>query len=330
MLYVVSIFPIILYLLLVKALDGFSLTGWRPTLLCLGWGVVSCALGYLVTGVCEQDLGVFLPLFEEFIKFAPLLVLIVMRKAAFFAEVLIYGAAIASGFAIPENMLYVASAPEFGIGDALVRGFGTALMHMGCTALCANLALMMMRLMEKWPTVARAAVSLLCLLPSSLIHYVYNLSLLAPMIQMVLVIVVMLPLFMLIYEIDGRLIHRWLDMCISNDVALFSAIRKGELKTTTAGEYLLKAKEKFAPEVFFDICVYLGLYLEVSIDAKSHMIMRDAGMDIPLTEEQKLRNREKIRELGNLRKSIGRAGLLFLSPIVDMKTTDSWAIDELI
>ena len=60
------------------------------------------------------------------------------------------------------------------------------------------------------------------------------------------------------------------------------------------------------------------------------MIMRDAGMDIPLTEEQKLRNREKIRELGNLRKSIGRAGLLFLSPIVDMKTTDSWAIDELI
>ena len=112
MLYVVSIFPIILYLLLVKALDGFSLTGWRPTLLCLGWGVVSCALGYLVTGVCEQDLGVFLPLFEEFIKFAPLLVLIVMRKAAFFAEVLIYGAAIASGSMSPRRRSLASVTPS--------------------------------------------------------------------------------------------------------------------------------------------------------------------------------------------------------------------------
>ena len=330
MLYLVSILPIILYLVLVKALDGFSLTGWRPTLLCLLWGVLSCALGYLVTSVAGLDLGVFLPLFEEFVKCAPLLVLIVMRKAAFFAEVLIYGAAIASGFAIPENMLYVATAPGFGIGDAMVRGFGTALMHIGCTAFCANLALMAMRLTENRALPVRGCIALVCLIPSSLVHYVYNLGLLPSLLQMVLVIVVMLPLFMLIYEIDGKLIHRWLDMCISNDVALFSAIRKGELHTTKAGEYLLKAKEKFTPEVFFDICVYLGLYLEVSIDAKSRMIMRDAGMDMPLTDEQKECNKAKIIELGTLRKSIGRAGLLFLSPIVDMKTADRWAIDELV
>lgn len=90
------------------------------------------------------------------------------------------------------------------------------------------------------------------------------------------------------------------------------------------------AKERFQPDVFFDICVYLGLYLELSIAAKSRMIIKESGMNIPLSEEEHQANCDKLVELRSLRKSIGTSGILLLKPFINEKAADNWVMSELL
>lgn len=267
---------------------------------------------------------------EELVKCAPLVVAVYRKRSAFFAEVLIYGAAVGAGFALLENILYVSFNADFTVLESLVRGFGTALLHIGCTALCATMVLMFSRRSMHSKLWVKFALSMASLIPSCAIHYVYNLFLLPPFIQMILTVVVIISLFFVIYAVDEKLIHRWLDMCISNDIALYSSMKQGQLHATRAGQYLVDARERFQPEVFFDICVYLGLYLEVSIAAKSRMIMKEAGLDISSDGREHEEYQAKLTELKALRKSIGTAGVLLLNPIVDMKSVDEWVMSELL
>jgi len=54
------------------------------------------------------------------------------------------GFAVGTGFALVENLYYLRLAPDAGMGTWIVRGFGTAIMHGGATAIFAVLALAML------------------------------------------------------------------------------------------------------------------------------------------------------------------------------------------
>lgn len=79
-----------------------------------------------------------MPLVEEVLKGIVLAWLIVKNKFRFMAQCLIYGAAIGSGFSLLENIIYSYFNPGMAIGTSIVRGFGCAILHMGCTALFAT------------------------------------------------------------------------------------------------------------------------------------------------------------------------------------------------
>jgi len=328
--YIISIFPILIYFAVIKGFDGFSLVSWKRVVVCLVWGLASCMIAFFAGNVIKDSSGAFFPLLEEFLKAIPLIVLIALKRSAFLTEAIVYGAAVGAGFSICENILYVSLSEHFTIGDAILRGFGTALLHIGCTALLSSVAILMQRLTSERKFFFRFAAALVAIIPAYAIHYVYNLFLLPELIQLFVTILLISVLIYLIFRLDERLINRWLDACISNDVALYKAIREGNLRYTNAGQYLEMARNRFNSDNFFDICVYLGLYLEVSIAAKSRMILREAGLDTPLSEEEHEKNRAKIVELSNLRKSIGTSGILFLNPIVNARTVDDWIIKELL
>ncbi len=328
--YFVSILPLVLYLALIKGFDGFSLTKWSRMVECFVWGLATCVICFFLGSIVETDSELGFPVIEELIKCLPLVVAVCRRRTAFFSETVMYGAAIGSGFALLENILYVYFNPQFTLGDAFLRGFGTALLHIGCSALFASAALLVNRAISRKPAAIKLFLCVFAGIPSFAIHFVYNLFLLPEMLQLVITVVLIITLICAIYAIDESLIHKWLDLCISNDVTLYTAIKSGDLKNTNAGHYLMEAKERFQPEVFFDICVYLGLYLEVSIAAKSRMIMKEAGVDCPIDDAQHKENKAKLSELASLRATIGTSGMLFLSPLVNSKAVDEWVMNELI
>jgi len=326
--YLISLLPMVLYLLLIKGMDGFSLARWSKIAECFIWGILACAICFFFGKAISYSEG--FPIVEELLKGAPLMAAVYKNRSAFFAETLIYGAAVGAGFSFLENILFVYLSPDFTLGDGMVRGIGTALLHIGCTALLASMALVFNRLSKEKSKAAQFLLGLASVLPSIIIHFLYNMFLLPVFVQMAVTVVLYIGLFIMIYSIDERLIHKWLDLCISNDISLYTSMKQGKLQTTNAGRYLLMAKDRFQPEVFFDICVYLGLYLEISIAAKSRMILKEAGLDTPLSEEEHKVSKAKIAELKELKKSIGKSGALLLSPFVNIKATDEWAMQELL
>lgn len=330
MLYLIALLPILLYVLCIKAMDGFSIASWKRLLGWFVWGILVCLALFGFARLTSWEFGFWAPFLEELLKASLLVIMIMRKRVAFFAEALIYGTAAGAGFAFLENITYVSVISNFSLGDAILRGFGTAILHMGCTALYASVAVTMARVLAAKHGLWKAGACLLSLVPSFCIHFVYNLFLIPEYFQLILVIAVMMGLFVVIYDIDGRLIHKWLDSCISNDISLLASMKTGHLRDTAAGEYLMDVRKKIDTEVFFDICAYLGLYLELSISAKSRMILKEADIKIPVDRKVHQENIEKMKELKSLRKNIGLSGLMVLKPIINEKAVDSWVLDELL
>ena len=330
LLYIIALLPMVVYVLAVKAMDSFSMASWKRLVPGFVWGMFCCGALFFAARATGYENSVLSTFLEEFLKCMPLVWAICRKRVAFFAEALIYGTAVGAGFAFLENIIYVALLPGFSLGDAILRGFGTAVLHMGCTALYAASAVTVSRVMAEKPFPLTLSACCCAIIPSFAIHYVYNLFLLPEFLQLVLVILLMTGLLIVIYDMDGRLIHKWLDSCISNDISLLASIKAGHLTETPAGEYLMEIRRRFQPLVFFDICTYLGLYLEVSIAAKSRMIMKEAGMDIPVSREVHQDNLDKLTELKALRKNIGISGLMALRPVINEKAVDEWVIGELL
>jgi len=328
--YLISIFPICLYLLLIKGMDGFSIARWGRIAECFIWGVVSCISCYYIGKLMPEHYGFGFPLLEEVVKVTPMIVAIHRKRFAFFVETLSYGAAIGAGFAILENILYLSLYHDLTIGEAALRGISTSLLHIGCTALLSSMVLVAFRISKGKSVFLIVLYDLVAALPSMAIHFTYNLFLLPPFFQMIVCVIIFIGLFILTYSIDEKLIHKWLDLCITNDIALYSSIKQGKLQSTNAGQYLLMAKERFAPEVFFDICVFLGLYLEMSIASKSRMIMKEAGIDEPLSQQEKEQFKNKVEEIKELRRSMGKSGTMLLKPFITIKQADKWAMKELL
>jgi len=327
--YLISLLPIILYFLFIKGMDGFSLSKWSKVAECFVWGLVSCVICLAIVSLFSLPDSIFFPVAEEIIKALPLVVIIHRKRSTFFLEILTYGAAIGAGFAFLENILYAYFQP-ITLGDAIIRGLGTSLLHIGCTALYGSMALVFFRMSKGKRKAFRRTMTGIAILPPIAIHLLYNLFLLPEYIQMILSIAVFIAMFIWINAMDEKMIHQWLDLCIANDIALYKSIKEGKLASSNAGEYLMTIKEKFSPEVFFDILVFLGLYLEMSIAAKSRMILKEAGLDTPLSPQEHKANSDKVAEVKVLRKSIGKTAVKLLRPLVSIKDTDVWVMQQLL
>ena len=318
--FIISILPNALYLLVLKLLDSFALARFKLIMRNMLFGLMWCALSFLLTNpVClgiPVSVGDFslMPLLEEILKGCILAWLITRHKFKFLAQCLIYGAAIGSGFSLLENIIYFYFNPGMAVGTAIVRGFGCAILHMGCTALFATILLL---INKKHPGIFGIIISIL---PSAAIHFLHNFvlerELMKPMSALLLIMVIFIVLFILLFLYDEKKIYEWMDHSINDDIQTRSAILSGNFSSTKAGEYLLSVKEQFPPEVFFDMICYVQLFLEIRIDKQSEMLLRQAGFEDPNAEKRHTERSARKAELASLATQIGRTGMQILSPIV--------------
>lgn len=308
-----AILPIFIYLLIVKLLDNFTIVSWRMLGISGMMGMMAAVVAMAIDQLLQSsgiapDVTQLFPLIEELLKGLCILYLMSRRKILFFAEALCYGVAIGAGFALLENCLYDYLHPEITWQTEAFRGLGTALLHMGCSALFAVTALSVSRY--------------LAIVPAFVVHYLYNLFLLPEYVQLITTILLFLTLFVCISIYNERRITQWMDDSIIDDIRLLVAIREGRLADTPAGHYLLTVKEHFEPELFFDMICYMQLYLELLIKGKSGMLLEQEGIDLPLTDEEtKLRASMKT-ELRTLQHRIGYMGRQMLRPILRYNRED--------
>jgi len=227
----------------------------------------------------------------------------------------IYGFAVGAGFALLENVYYLYNVESGNIMLWIVRGVGTAIMHGGTTSI---IAIIIMQGGEQLKN--RYLPAFIGLVVAILIHMLYNRFLLQPVVMAIFMLVIVFVIELVVFRISERSLRKWLEIEFDSEVKLLTMIKKGQFVQTRSGEYILNIRDRFSQLVVVDMLAYISLYLDLSIKAKSKLMLHEAGL--PVIKDPDLEAR--LNELSVLEKNIGTTGLLAISPILRTSRRDLW------
>jgi len=319
-----GLLPVCCFLAALVYLDSYKLVPIRWVLAVIAIGCGAAVMSYPINLLGLDWLGIefvsyaryFAPFVEESLKALVIIIMMRHNRIGFLVDAAILGFAVGAGFAIFENMFYLRSVPETQLGTWIVRGFGTAIMHGGATAIFAVASRSIIRRKQ---TIGSAAY-LPGFLVATITHSVFNHFFFAPIVNTLAVLLCLPLLLVAIFDRSERAVSDWLGTGFDSDTELLQLINSGEFSTSKVGVYLNSLKEKFEGPVVVDLLCYLRLHTELSIRAKGLLMMRESGFVNKTGEE----TRSKLEELKFLEKSIGATGKLAIKPFMQMSQKDLW------
>ena len=311
--------PVLCFLGALVLLDSYKLVRLRWVVMAVVGGMAIAGIAYFVNGALLERFDFQLytryvsPFIEEGLKALVIVALIRAHRIGFLVDGAIFGFAVGAGFAVVENIDYLSMAPHSGMGVWLVRGFGTAIMHGGSTAIFAVASV---ALLGRWyaylPGFALAVV----------LHSAFNHFFFSPLASTAGVAIVMPLLLNAVFARSETAVGDWLGRGFDADAEMLELINSGQLPDSPVGRYLHQLKDRFQGLVVADLLAYLRLYTELALRAKGVLMMRESGFEVPIDEP----TREKFAELRYLEKSVGRTGLLAIQPMLHMSHKDLWQL----
>lgn len=323
----VGLLPVLLFLATLLYLDSYKLVSLGSVLRVIAVGAVMTVVAYFLNGFL-LDLGSLdfryftryvSPVTEEILKALVIVYLFRTHRLGFLVDSAIMGFAVGAGFAVVENIYYLYSGSQSHIAVWLVRGFGTAIMHGGVTAI---FAIMSHALSERSMKI-NPLLYLPGLFAAAVLHSLFNHFVLPPILMTLAVLVVLPPLLGIVFRRSASHLHDWLELDFDADAGLLQQINSGDFGETKIGRFLHDLKSRFEGPVVVDMLCYLRLYTELALRAKGVLLMRENGLDAPVGE----RTREKFTELQFLERSIGTTGLLAMRPFLHMTRKDLWQLN---
>jgi RsiW-degrading membrane proteinase PrsW (M82 family) len=333
----VSLLPVVVFLFALIGIDSFKLVRFRSVLTAILSGSVAAFaclwVNSWILGAVVADSTIFVryvgPAVEELFKAVLIVVLIHRKRIGFMVDAAIYGFAVGAGFAIVENIYYFKLLENPHLVVWIIRGFGTAVMHGGVTAI---MAIVSKQLADQYSLTGRGrdgfgaiVVFLPGLTVAYLLHSAYNHFFFSPVLSTIGILVILPQLVWVVFRASERATRRWLGVRFDTDTELLEIIQTGRVTESRVGDYFESLRNRFAGEVVVDMLCMLRLHLELSIRAKGILLMREAGFKTTLEPEID----EKLSELRYLEKSIGKTGLLAASPIFNMSDRDIWQLSLL-
>ncbi len=325
----VSVLPVFLFLGALVLLDSYKLIPLRAILVAVAAGAAAGVAAYTVNVSLKPALALDMarysryiaPVVEELLKATYIAWLLRRSKVGFVVDAATYGFAVGTGFAFVENILSLQLHPNPTIWTWIVRGFGTALLHGGTTAILA----MISRTLHNRAPNFRPAYMLPGLAVAVVFHALYNQFLVAPLLATALIVLVFPYVAMFLFQQSERETRSWLGTGFDTDQELLRVMRAGEVSDTPVGLYLRGLRKSFAPEVIVDMMCMLRLRAELGIRAKGILLMREAGFEADPDPSLPA----KLEEVRYLERSIGRTGMRALKPFVHTSTQDLWQLNLL-
>lgn len=323
----ICILPVLGFLGALVLLDSFKLAPVRRLLISIFAGAATAVVAYTASNLWLGGNGiphatwVQAPVIEELLK--GLIVWWLLRKGriGFMVEGAIYGFAIGTGFAMAENVVYLHYLGPAPLVVWLVRGFGTALMHGGCTAITGILGASQVHRGKFAREIGLAGGLVL----ASGVHMLYNSPFLPPALAAALVLVGIPALMASIFIRSERALEQWIGEGFDADMQLLSDIASGEFSQTHSGVYLRSLRDSFPAPLVGDMLCLLQVSSELAIRAKAELMKREAGFGSGADEEVKSR----LIELRYLEKNIGPTGRLALAPLLAGRERRLWELRQL-
>ena len=322
----VGVLPVLVFLATLLYLDSYKLVRLSVVVAIVVCGALvagaSYAINAMVLDAVRIDLAPFsryvAPVTEECLKGLVIVALIRAHRIGFLVDAAICGFAVGTGFAMVENLYFLRLIPDAGMGTWIVRGFGTAIMHGGTTAIFAVMGLAMLERAQR--------TNLLAFLPglalAVVLHSAYNHLSHLPKIAALAALVVLPPLLHFVFQRSERTVGDWLGQGFDADTEMLELINSGSLSDSPVGRYLHTMKDRFRGPIVADLLCYLRLYTELALRAKGILMMRESGFEVPVDEA----TRARFAEMRYLETSIGRTGLLAIQPMCHMSHKDLWQL----
>jgi len=319
----IALLPVLLFLAGLVQLDGYKLVRLRMMFLLLVTGALAAAVSYLLNNLAFAHFhGSFVTYsryVEESLKAALLVFLIRTRRVGLPVDAGIAGFAIGTGFAVVENLYYLAARPHTMLAVQVIRGFGTAIMHGGTAAI---LAMISNTLYERRPS---GGLHLLLpgLLAAVALHTGYNYLLVRPALATLATLLVLPFVIYLVFDHSERILRTWIEVDLDSDVKRLEAISTGTFLDSPSGRYLQALRDRFKGEQLVDMLCYLRVHGELAVRAKGILLLRESGLPDPPIDAE---TRGRLGELAQLERAIGKGGLLALRPLMMATGKEIWQL----
>ncbi|MGH8112808.1 MAG: PrsW family glutamic-type intramembrane protease [Rhodanobacteraceae bacterium] len=321
-----ALLPVVTFLLLLVYLDSYQVVRIRVVVAMLVAGGIVAVVCYALNGELMALLHMHLapysrwvaPVVEETLKASVVVWLFRTHRVGFLADSAILGFAVGAGFAVTENIYYLYLAADTTMPIWIVRGFGTAIMHGGVTAIFAIVT----------QTLAERGINVRlwhCLpgwLAAVFIHSAFNHFYIEPVWSALGVVVAMPLLLYLVFRISAHRTHNWLEVDFDENARLMQMIDSGHFSSSPVGAFLNGLRDKLDGAVVADMLCYLRVYTELALRAKGLLMMREHGLDVKMDDD----TRAKFEEMHYLERSIGATGRLTMRPFLQMTTQDLWQL----
>jgi len=324
-----ALLPVIVFLIALRGLDSYKLVSRRTVFTALLAGALAATACFAINSVvfaqfpryADLYARVGAPVVEELSKAVYWIFLIATARVAFMADSAISGFAIGAGFAVIENLFYLHVLQGQGPAIWIVRGFGTAIMHGGVTAIGATISSYLLD-SRQWRGVRLFAPGVLAAI---VLHSLFNQSVQSPVVSMVMAVVGVPIILVCVLYLSEQSLRKWLGGKMDRDIDVLNMIESDEFQQTRVGIYLASLQEAFPPELRGDMLSLLQLTTELSMRAKGELMLREAGAEVaPDPEVESL-----FTELRYLEKTIGPTGMLAIRPLLSQTPRDLWEMHRL-
>ena len=322
----VGLLPVLVFLGTLLYMESYKLVRLHLIIRVFLAGASTAVVAYFVNGYAIEALNMeFMdyshfvsPLIEESLKGFVVIYLFRRNRIGFLVDGAILGFAVGAGFAMAENMYYLYHAADAHIAIWIVRGFGTAVMHGGVTAIFAIIA----QIMTERQTRVRLVLFIPGLLAAAVLHSIFNQFPISPILSTIATLILIPLILVFVFQKSVTLMHRWLEVDFDANEAILEKIQAGEFTHSKAGRFLLQLRQRFDGLIAADMLCYIRLHIELAMRAKSMLMAREFGMEIEKDKDVD----DKFRELHALEQNIGKAGLLVMRPYLNMNRKDLWQL----
>lgn len=279
---VIAIAPVMVLLLVFDRLDLHDIITFREiALLALTGGLLACiALLVNTRGLDGFPMGFSAwsryvsPPIEESLKAAPIVALFAVNRLGYKLDSAIAGFAVGAGFSVIENGLFLYIMSDANISAWLVRGFGTAVMHGGATALFAVITHEFAEhqfednaesyQFKSWifaPGLAAAIVA----------HSAFNHFPETPVVAMALTLLLAPMTLFFVFARSEVATHRWLKADHDRHEQMLDDMRAGRFVESAAGQ-ALAAGAQGAGVATADVLAHAMLSIEMILRAEALML----------------------------------------------------------
>jgi len=322
----VGLLPAVAFLAVLLYMDSFKLVKLRFVVSIIFAGASTTVVAYYVNGFLIEALQMAFtdysrfvaPFVEETLKGLIVAYLIIRNRIGFLVDGAIIGFAVGTGFAVVENIYYLYLLPDADIAVWIIRGFGTALMHGGVTAIFAVLVHVLTERQAK----ATPTPYIYALLIAAVLHSVFNQFLISPVLSTMIILTCLPVILTLVFSKSVSLMHDWLEVDFDANEEMLQKIAAGEFTHSRSGRFLLELRERFEPLTVVDMLCYIRLHVELAIRAKSILMAREYDMEVPVNDDI----RDKFDEIHALERNIGKSGMLAMRPYLNLSRKELWQL----